>query len=146
MKKLTCFISCCLLVSAFFIIAVAPPVFSAEPGAGGGAPEPPKRKLPVMQQQPQAQTPIGPETCWYIDSNKLTIVGRDSQVDLQSGAPGTWLLKLSSSKSAFVLAYSDTKADAERIIFLIKARHWNRVCVVGNRGGASFHYMLSEGE
>ena len=55
MKKLTCFISCCLLVSAFFIIAVAPPVFSAEPGVG--APEPPKRKLPIMQLHPQAQTP-----------------------------------------------------------------------------------------
>lgn len=87
-----------------------------------------KKNFPIMQPLPQAQPPIGPETCLGIDSNKLTIAGADSPVNPASGAAGTWLLKLNNSKTAFVLAYLDTRADAERIIFVIKARHWNRVC------------------
>ena len=105
-----------------------------------------KNNLTIKPPPPPAQPKIGPETCLGIDSNKLTIVGENSPVNPQSGAPGTWLLKLSNSKTAFVLAYSDTRADAERIISLIKAHHWNRVCWVGDRGGASFHYMLNASE
>jgi hypothetical protein len=104
------------------------------------------KDLTIKPPPPPAQPKIGPETCLGIDSNKLTIVGENSPVNPQSGAPGTWLLKLSNSKTAFVLAYSDTRADAERIISLIKAHHWNRVCWVGDRGGASFHYMLNASE
>jgi hypothetical protein len=110
------------------------------------APEPPKRNLQTTRPLPHALTPIGPETCLGIDPNRLTITGGDTPVNPGSGAEGSWLLKLSDSKAAFVLAYLDTKSDAERIIFLIKARNWNRVCWVGNRGGASFHYMLSASE
>jgi hypothetical protein len=78
-----------------------------------------------------------------IDPNQMVITGGQTPINPGSGALGSWLLRANSGAQSLVIAYLDYKSDAQTIITIAKARHWNRICFVGTRGGGSYMYPLA---
>jgi len=90
--------------------------------------------------------PIPPETCMGVDPNQMVITGSQTPIDPSIGTPGSWMVRANKSSQSLVIAYLDYKSQAETVITLAKARHWNRICFVGTRGGGSYMYPLAAGE
>jgi hypothetical protein len=90
--------------------------------------------------------PIPPEDCMGVDPNQMVITGSQTPIDPSIGTPGSWMVRANKSSQSLVIAYLDYKSQAETVITLAKARHWNRICFVGTRGGGSYMYPLAAGE